>query len=291
MPMSTAGKVITFPWSVLVTAGSFLVEVLGIVLSPVLMVALALLELLFAVPILGRALRQIWSIGLEIVYRILGLFDLLLGAIGLRPEKKLRVAVVLLKDASGTPVVETTSVVEEIQAAIDIYSDQANVRVVPMSWFHLSSPFCSAGTADESWVAVPDGPSDSSVLDVSTNVAAWGEDLWMTGTRFHGLAAWIWKWGLPRRLLGYGAPVTVFVVRTIDGATGVSLGPLSDYITEVGTETADKTTIAHELGHACGLWHQGEGDNLMYSYDSNDRRKMTLFQALVVRNSRHVTYF
>lgn len=291
MAMSTAGKVISFPWSVLVTAGSFLVEVLGIVVCPILWVALGLLELLFAVPILGRALRQVWSIGLEIAYRVLGLFDLLLGAIGLRPEKKLRVAVVLLKDASGAPVVGTPSVVEEIQAAIDIYSDQANVRVLPMSWFHLSSPFGSKETADASWVAVPDGPSDASVLDVSANVAAWGEDFWMTGTRFHGLAAWMWKWGLPRRLLGYGAPVAVFVVRKINGATGISLGPLSDYITAVGTETADKTTLAHELGHACGLWHHGDGDNLMYSTDSNVRRKLTLFQTLVVRNSRHVTYF
>jgi len=291
MSMSTAGKVITFPWSILVTAGSFLVEILGIVVAPILMIALAPLELLFAVPLLGRTLRQIWCIGLEIVYRVLGVFDMLLGAIGLRPEKKVRVAVVLLKDESGTPVIDTASVVEEIQAAIDIYADQANVRVVPMAWFHLSSPFGSAGTADADWVALPDGPSDASVLDVSTNVAAWGEDFWMTGTRFHWLAGWLWKWGLPRRILGYGAPVALFAVRTINGATGVSLGPLSDYITAVGTETADKTTLAHELGHACGLWHHPDGDNLMYSFDSDVRRKMSLFQVLVVRNSRHVTYF
>ncbi|MBV8882218.1 MAG: hypothetical protein JO332_19840, partial [Planctomycetaceae bacterium] len=262
-----------------------------IVVAPVLMIALAPLELLFAVPIVGRALCQIWKIALEVVYRVAGLFDMLLGAIGLRPEKKLRVAVVLLKDGSGTPVVAPASVVDELQAAIDIYSDQANVRVVPMAWFHLSSPFSSNETATESWVAQPDGPSDASVLDVSANAAAWGEDFWMTGTRFHGLAAWLWKWGLPRRILGYGAPVAVFAVRTINGATGLSLGPLTDYITAVGTETADKTTLAHEIGHACGLWHHGDGDNLMYSYDSNVRRKMSLFQVLVVRNSRHVTYF
>ena len=65
--------------------------------------------------------------------------------------------------------------------------------------------------------------------------------------------------GNARRLLGYGSPITVFIVRSINGGngTGCSIGPLADYVTVVGTETDDKTTIADETGHGCGLWHNG----------------------------------
>jgi len=46
-------------------------------------------------------------------------------------------------------------------------------------------------------------------------------------------------------------------------------------------------TIAHELGHCCGLWHVEDAGNLMRP--AADSEAMTRAQQAVFRNSRHVT--
>ena len=191
---------------------------------------------------------------------------------------------------STLPIADAALVLEEVQAAADIFRAEANVRLIPVGPASFETPFRDDEAVSTKFIHDPVSSHD--LLDVSCGVAAWREDFWGKGPAFNIEMTRTCFWGNARRLLGYGSPITMFVVRSIDSGatTGCSLGPLTDYLTVVGTETDDKTTIAHETGHACGLWHVGDQTNLMFASDSNLRRMLTNFQAINLRNSRHVTY-
>jgi len=80
------------------------------------------------------------------------------------------------------------------------------------------------------------------------------------------------------------------VVRDVEGKNGCSLGPLTNYV--VFESTADCAThLAHELGHACGLWHLDDTDNLMFHSCSGKRNRLAGWQKNVVRAAKYVTYF
>jgi predicted Zn-dependent protease len=72
---------------------------------------------------------------------------------------------------------------------------------------------------------------------------------------------------------------------------GCSLGPLTDYVTVAFKESITRT-LAHELGHACNLWHYDDPDNLMTPGRSGGvGYSLSRVQKALVRMSRHVTYF
>jgi len=85
-------------------------------------------------------------------------------------------------------------------------------------------------------------------------------------------------------------PITAFVVREIKGKIGCSLGPLSDYVTLALGGVKNTSTLAHEIGHACNLWHSGDQSNLMWP-DANRGDKVKWFQKNLLRSSRHVLYW
>lgn len=293
MPSGTAigrtMKALAAVWEAIVMVVSFAVDAVMVVAQPVGALLTAPLECLFAVPVLGRGLRQLWSILQEIVWRVAGLPDLLLGAIGIRPEKKLRVQVVILRDENGNPVSTPTRVLQDVQALIDVYMDQANVRVLPVRWQTFSTPFSKREAADARFVVTAPKPSGKAELDVECNASTWLKDLGTRGSGLHLKMSRLGFWGNLRRLAGYGAPVTAFVVRDIRNALGCSLGPLLDHLSVLMVAGDDSTTF-HEVGHACGLLDGGKAGTVM-ACSGPCGRTMTLFQKLVVRNSRHVTYF
>lgn len=102
-----------------------------------------------------------------------------------------------------------------------------------------------------------------------------------------------WGWG--RMNLYF--PITIFIVRDVTGKLGCSLGPLTDYVTVSLKGTASDSTLAHELGHCCGLLHRkdqlfgkDQPDNLMWPDDPRGNN-ITGWQKRVVRTSRHCTFW
>jgi hypothetical protein len=88
---------------------------------------------------------------------------------------------------------------------------------------------------------------------------------------------------------GYGAPVTVFIVRSISTRNGCSLGVLTDYVTvEAKTLKRTRRLLIHEIAHACGLWHSRDEMNLMMPKEPGEQ--LAGWQAATLRSSRHVTY-
>src|SRR5688572_3576257 len=280
-------------WDVITTVVNAILETLESILVWILDALALIINIILSLPIIGRLIEWLKSIVLEAIWRIFGLPDGIFGLLGWRPEKKLRICTIIVLDEKDQPVAKKSDIVEEIQRAIDIFKEQANVRLIRSAPFQYDSGFAGNETATEDWISTRDMPT----LDVECGVGSAGEDLWLSGTDYEVNSSFGCFYGKFRRLIGYGAPITIFVVRSIDGGdtTGCSLGPLTDYVTVVGTEIVDKTTIAHELGHSCGLdfpkRHSDDPTNLMYGTDSNNRRDMTAKQVFLFRNSRHVTYF
>ncbi|MBI3452464.1 MAG: hypothetical protein HY057_06470 [Rhodospirillales bacterium] len=280
--------VVCVVWDVATTIINAIVETIASTIGWIFDAIAFLVELIFSIPILGRLLRWLWGIILTVVSFIAGLFDSLAWIIGIRPEKKLRVCVIVLRDEADNVVANLDTVKNNLQAAVDIYRDQANVRVIKSAPFQYDSGFAGAETVDDSWLHVMGSSSAADILDVGCDTSAAGEDLWVPGTKFEFLSAVYCFFQNSRKVLGYGAPITVFVVRSVgDTATaGCSMGPLNDYVT---IEGRNPVCIAHEMGHSCSLWHVDEGGNLMNPVCGGTQ--IAWWQAVLLRASRHVSYF
>ncbi|MFN2503202.1 MAG: hypothetical protein ABR540_03025 [Acidimicrobiales bacterium] len=242
----------------------------------------------------------------EVLNRVLGLIDMVLTFFGIMLPKKLRLRVVILRDENGRALLGDENATEEVRAdekarlnaAIqflkEVFADQVNTSIVDV---------------DDRLIVTLDHAAPTAALDVGCDGEALGESLGAAGDYFRNKMAETWHGSLT----GYGAPVTAFVVRDVDGKLGCSLGPLTDYVTvdlegfeydapapvdpfdDVGNAPEPPSTLAHEIGHACGLWHPADwptkaAGNLMRPSTDDRGRILELHQRSVLRGSRHVTF-
>lgn len=215
-------------------------------------------------------LIQVVNILKDVIKRVVSIFDFLLCLLGVMPTKKLRVRFVILRDEKGIPLAKEDVVMEAYESTMKLLSRAAHLDIIPIGWRVVNAPYASPRAA----------------LDVHCTDGAWSDDTGAAGAYYRSVMART----TAGDLTGYGAPVTVFIVRKISDRNGCSLGALTDYVTvEAGVITRTPRLIAHEIGHACGLWHVGDKTNLMVAKDPGDR--LSRWQLAVLRNSRHVTYF
>jgi hypothetical protein len=182
----------------------------------------------------------------------------------------LRVAVLILSDASG-PLCTEADVLPSLDRADQIFREQAGIRVRTVS------------------VRVVAEPAPQQALEPRANQRLLLDDI-QGHTEFY------------RRQLapaGVGSPVTVVVVREIEGrTTGCSLGMTADWVIcqrslflASNPQGYDDTVLAHELGHALNLPHHGDQQNLMFPSSSppNGLRGSALrpWQGWVLGANRH----
>jgi hypothetical protein len=215
------------------------------------------------------AVRQVVRVVIEVANRFtLGIGDLLLGFVGW-PRKKLRIHVCVLADANG-PVVSDADLQDALDYATRVFADRFNVKVVRFG---------------ESFVQAMKDPAPPDALEVDCGFDGWLADFGSVGEFFaKHVAGW--------NVIPVGAkfPVTVFVVRDVKGTKGCSLGPLTDYVVLDIDGVAITSTMAHEVAHACGLWHSGSSSNLMFHPDNRGDR-VKWFQKNLFRSSRHVQFW
>lgn len=231
--------------------------------------------------------RTISRVIVELVGRVLGIVDLLLG-FAAWPPKKLRLHVVILSQdvppppvitistttdvtiKTLTPIVNPTDLTASIDFARQHLKDKFNIKLLPYS---------------SEFVQVDNSIAPSEALNVSCGSGALGNEYGTAGEFFaKRLAGWN---VIPISLV---FPITVFVVSNVIDKQGCSLGPLSDYITIDPDGIASQTTLMHEIGHSCGLWHSQSQSNIMYS-NSSRGSGVKWFQKNLLRSSRHVMYW
>jgi len=272
---------------------------LGWVLSAIAFIV----ELLEMIPILGTLIRWIINGFTLIIWVVAGIVDAILGILGIRPEKILRICTIILSDEKGNPVASTDNAVAMLQLAANVYKRDANIRLVPLRPFFYSTGFRGAETVDASWVQIDSSASQSNILDAPCNAGGeWlveGSILQLKGSTMCFYGAW-------RRVLGYGAPITCFIVRSMPNALGCSL-VITDYVGVVGNFNLppdSPRTVGHEVGHSSMLWHTCVDDNIrniMATGEPCDPDSTTApnridpefedWQTIIVRSSKHATYF
>jgi hypothetical protein len=224
-----------------------------------------------AMPPVTAALLQAASALKEAGNRVLGLPAFVAGLAGAKADKKLRLRVVILRDGDGNAVASEDEIRPAVIEAQRVLGG-AGIAVVP------AGPRPIETLVERAPPEALDPPCADQGL--------WRADLGPAGDFFRKRIA-----RHPAgTITGYGAPITVFVVRDVRGKCGCSLGPLGDYVTidRGGLSGRTKRILAHELGHSCGLPHSKERENLMWPSSPGER--LSRVQRAVFRSSRHVTY-
>lgn len=265
-----------------------------------------IVDIFTSIPIIGRLIDWVLGIAKTIVWALASIPDLIGTLVGVMPEKKLRLMVLIQNDERGNPlIIDRTVLYRAIQFAINTYREQVNVRVIPVQAFHYASPFAEEQVANDDYIATETQINTPDLIDVCCDACEAGENLIDRGSQFNLKLSVVAFWGGARRLTGYGAPIVAFAVRSYkDGKTGCSLGPLTDFVTvkfqdsdqdtPAAQLSSDKslgaiTDLAHEVSHCCSLPHKTDGDNMM-NPSPNRSGRMTVWQKMLVRSSRHVTY-
>jgi hypothetical protein len=289
-------------WDLVTTIVNAVLVTLESILGWVLSGLAAIIAILLSLPIIGAIIRWLLNFLTAIIWFLIGLPDLILGLLGIRPEKLLRVCPVILTDERGKPVGNLKHAIDQLQIAANLMKRECNVRLVPLKPFQYATGLNGAPTVTADWIKVIDrGSHDSDVLDPDCDLSGFGADLGVAGSKFNLLMMVHCFYGAWRRLLGYGAPVSVFFVRSQQGGAAEGCGMwIVDFITVVGhvmpvSEDFRRVTV-HEMGHATNLLHvDGTGDNVMIMPRPSTTNVMDFifytWQILLIRASKHVSYF
>ena len=181
------------------------------------------------------------------------------------PEKKLRVKIFILQDPQTNSVISSADLDAAIEYAKRSFKKNFNTRLLPYKY-------------GQQFAEVLQKKAPNEVLYTKGSIGALREEFAITGSFFAS------------NLSGLFYPITAFVVLDIEHASGCSLGPLTDYVTLDPVGAKNVSTLAHEIAHACGLWHLRLKPNLLWrTFSRGDQVKW--WQKNIFRGSRHVTYW
>ena len=210
-------------------------------------------------------LRIFIRIVVDILYRfIFHIPDSLFGFLNW-PTKKLYIKILILQTDEQSNTITPEDIDKAIIYARNVFRKKINVRLLPFD-------------NKRSFVEVLKTQVPGEVLHTKGGGGALIEEFKTAGSFF------------AVNLVSPIYPITVFVVKNIKGAIGCSLGPLTDYVTLDHDGAKDKSVLAHELAHACGLWHVKDKTNLLW-HTSSRGDAITWWQKNIFRSSRHVTFW
>ncbi len=259
---------------VVVTVGKWVTRIVCTIVNFVLDVIGFIIGLILAIPIIGGIIRTILNWINEIIWRIVGIFDFLGSLVGIRLRKKMYFGVVI-PVSDGVPLMNEADIQPWVDTAIEIYGRTCNIDL-------RFTGFCRTG------ISPPSGR-----ITVDCGAGGFFADWWLDGSWFEFVSNTCKFESNWRRITGYGGEILVFIVHDIENAVGCSMSGTHNYVTVQVPPGPFIDTLAHEIGHACLLWHTGTDvrTNLM---DTGGRSTptpiLTNIQIAMVRSSRHCTY-
>lgn len=281
-PLVLLATVLATTVDVILTPIAYIVTWLESSLGWMVDLALAPLGLILAIPYVGRGLGWLLAVIQTLVWGVVALPDAILTWLGIMPEKRLRL-VVLLPPQADTQT--RTAMLQALDVAAQMYRREANVRLMPAVPWTFHGAFASPGQPADEWV-IP-GDFEMQAINVGCAAQAALEDIGRLGGKFAWRTLRHHAFGIARRGFGTGSPVALFAVRSVDEGrlAGCSLGPLTDYVT---IRMDLPVCLAHELGHACNLLHVAQSGNLMNPTCGGVH--LERWQVVLIRLSRHVSF-
>jgi hypothetical protein len=184
--------------------------------------------------------------------------------------KKLRLQIFILSADGNNGLVTQKDLIPSVEYAGRVLKDRFGVTLIPYS---------------KNWAEMITEKAPNYALNVHCNWCGYKEEYKDAGEYFaKHLAGWN---AIP---ISLSFPITVFIVENIVGKNGCSFGPLTDYVTLDVKGVAETSTMMHEMGHACNLWHCDIKSNLMWP--NNDRGDaVKTWQKIWARGSRHITFW
>jgi hypothetical protein len=212
-----------------------------------------------------------------VVHRVLGLPELIGTLLNWMPEKQIAVEMLILRK-NNKPLANFADAQAVLDLADEVYRDQMHVHIVNRQGRR---------------------PLELAAVVPGANLSVTCAPLKVLASDFSGVSDWFRDHQVRKTsgtVLGYGQPVTVFVVENVEGDNaGCCPGWLTDYaVIDPGVlhgSEAMKLLLAHEVAHACGLWHPliGKKKNLMKHEEDRRNRRLGRLQKAIFRSSGHVT--
>lgn len=183
-------------------------------------------------------------------------------------EKKMRIQVFILYDGV-TPVHSVPDTERAVNDTVALFKDKFNIKLKSYA---------------KIFVQEITKPAPNAALNVTCDASAYWDEFGDSGEFFAAnLAGWN---AIP---ISVNFPISIFIVKSIAGKIGCSI-PIADYVVLSPQGVVSTTTMSHELGHTCLLFHRSNQKNLMYS-DSTRGTDVTKWQRYWVRSSRHCTFW
>jgi hypothetical protein len=211
---------------------------------------------------LGNVMRSFGEIG----RRIFKIVDFFAALLGIWPEKKLMLRIIVLSE-HGSPVVPEDEVNRWLNVTRDVFKDRCNVKIIP--------PLTTDGR-HISFISVVDGKHYHAALSIDCGFGtAWTSEIDE----------------LEANTTGYAQPTAVgYVVRDITGDAGGCSWPLLNNVFVLDRQ-AKSTAMAHELGHMCWLPHSHSGKNLMNPERDDMDSRLKRIQIALLRSSKYAYFF